>query len=105
MYTVEMEHKCNCFNKSEYEDSKSFDTHKDAYNYSKMLAELMNEDFCTKHLFVAQRVGDSEFLIRVSANKNASISCDTGPNSTDDVSVGVSMYSDDNSCGSGCGCK
>ena len=76
MYTVQMEHECGCFKRSEYTNNKSFDRQQDAYNYSNILAELMNEEFCTKHLFVAQRSGDNEFLIRVSDNPNAG-SCGT----------------------------
>ena len=105
MYTVEMEHECGCFKKSEYANEKTFASQKDAYNYSNIVAELMNEEFCTKHMFVAQRSGDTEFMIRVVNNPNAGSSCSSGSCSTDDdVSVGVSMFSDD-SCSSGsCGC-
>ncbi|MEA3371773.1 MAG: hypothetical protein U9Q40_10575 [Campylobacterota bacterium] len=82
MYTVQIEHECGCFKKSEYEREKSFETQKDAYQYSNILAEIMNEEFCSKHLFESQRVGDNEFMIRVSDNPNAgscgSDSSDTG---------------------------
>lgn len=77
MYTVQIEHECACFKKSEYEKEKSFTTQRDAYQYSNTLAEIMNEDFCTTHLFVSQKVGDNEFVIRVSNNPNAG-SCGTG---------------------------
>jgi len=78
MYTVQMEHECGCFKRSEYENGKSFDTQRDAYNYSNIVAEFMNEEFCSKHLFVAQRSGENEFLISVSENPNAGGSCSTG---------------------------
>jgi hypothetical protein len=86
MYTVQIERECGCFRKSEYKKEKSFDNQKDAYHYSKVLEELMNEEFCTKHLFIAQRVGDYDFVIRVADNPNAGGSCSTG------------------SCGTSCGC-
>jgi len=76
MYTVQMEHECGCFKRSEYTNDKSFEKQQDAYNYANIVTELMNEEFCTKHLFVAQRAGDYEFLIRVSDNPNAG-SCGT----------------------------
>jgi len=104
MYTVEMEHECKCFKKSEYAREKSFETQKDAYNYSNIVAEFMNEEFCTEHLFEAQRAGDNEFLIRVVNNPNSTSSCSTGSCSSDeDVSIGVSMFGTDCSTGS-CGC-
>lgn len=77
MYTVQMEYECGCFKKSEYVNNKSFDTQRDAYNYANILTELMNDDFCTKHMFVAQKIGDYEFIIRVSDNPNAGSSCGT----------------------------
>jgi len=89
MYTVQMEHECGCFKRSEYTNDKSFDKQQDAYNYANILTELMNEEFCTKHLFVAQKTGGNEFVIRVAENPNAG-SCSTSSAS---------------SCSSGsCGC-
>lgn len=91
MYTVYMEHECACFKKSDYEKETSFNFQKDAYNYAHKVAEMMNEDFCSTHVFEAQLTTDSDFLIRVSTNPNAGSSCGTG--------------SDDSSCSSGsCGC-
>jgi len=78
MYTVQMEHECGCFKRSEYASEKSFDNQQDAYNYSNIVAEFMNEEFCSKHLFFAQRTGDNAFLIRVAENPNAGSSCSTG---------------------------
>ena len=49
----------------------------DAYNYAHIVAEFMNEDFCTTHLFVPQLISSNDFLIRVSANPNAGGSCGT----------------------------
>ncbi len=90
MYTVQMEQECACFKKSEYANEKSFDNQQDAYNYANVVAEFMNEDFCTTHLFTSQMIGPKTFMIRVSANPNAG-SCGTN--------------SSDSSCSTGsCGC-
>lgn len=93
MYTVQMEHECGCFKRSEYASEKTFETQQDAYNYSKIAAEFMNEDFCTKHLFFAQKTSDNTFLIRVAENPNTGGSCGTssaGSCSTDGGSCGCS---------------
>ncbi len=81
MYSVQIEHECGCFKRSEYASEKSFEKQQDAYNYSNILVELMNEEFCTKHLFFSQKIGNYEFMIRVSDNPNPSVSgssCSTG---------------------------
>jgi hypothetical protein len=86
MYSVQIEHECGCFKKSEYEREKSFETQKDAYAYSHIIAEFMNEEFCQKHHFFPQKTEGDLFVIRVSDNPNSGGSCSTG------------------SCGSSCGC-
>ena len=86
MYTVQMEHECACFKKSDYKKEKSFENQKDAYNYAHIVAEFMNEDFCTTHVFTPQLISQNDFVIRVSENPNAGgcgtsgsdSSCDTG---------------------------
>ena len=90
MNTVEITHECACFKKSEYEAKKEFNNQQDAYNYTNILVEFMNEDFCSKHTFVAQRTEDDNFIIGVFDNPNAGSSC-----STTDSSSG---------CGTSCGC-
>ena len=77
MYTVYMEKECGCFKKSEYESEKTFQTQQEAYNYSNVLAELMNEEFCGKHAFYSQKMDGDVFLIRVNENANGG-SCGTG---------------------------
>ncbi len=90
MYTVKIAHQCACFKKSEYKSEEKFNNQRDAYNYTNIAVEFMNEDFCTKHLFVAQKASENEFLIGVVINPNAGGSCGTGA---------------DNSCSTGsCGC-
>lgn len=77
MYTVTMGHECACFKKSEFKSVKSFDNQQDAYNYTNIAAEIMNEDFCTTHVFIPQRVGDSDYRIGVMDNPESG-SCGTG---------------------------
>lgn len=86
-----MGYECTCFKRSEYESKKSFDNQKDAYNYANILAELMNDEFCTTHLFTSQRVGDNEFVIGVFDNPEAGGSCSTG--------ISVAASCDEDSCG------
>lgn len=95
MYTVHMEQECGCFKESEYESTKTFDFQREAYNYAHTVAEFMNEDFCGKHLFAAQKLENDDFLITVVNNPNAG-GCSTGSCGPDD-SAG--------SCDTGsCGC-
>jgi len=77
MYTVNIAHECGCFKRSEFESEKSFERQQDAYNYANIASELMNEEFCSKHLFFAQKTGDNAFVISVADNPNGS-SCSTG---------------------------
>jgi len=93
MYSVKMEKECKCFQKSEYSASKTFETQKDAYQYANILAELMNEEFCSQHTFSVQRVEGSNFLITMKINMyaipgyNPHITCDVGCTSTDKWSL------------------
>ena len=99
MYTVQMEHECGCFKRSEYASEKSFDNQQDAYKYANIVTEFMNEDFCQKHLFTAYKTEDDQFVIGVSNNPNSG-SCSTGSCDTD---TGATLT--DSSCASGsCGC-
>jgi hypothetical protein len=93
MYTVQMEKECACFKKSEYSNNMTFETQKDAYNYAKIVAEFMNEEFCGQHIFSAHRGDGDYFLIRVIINAESvtgvapHITCDTGCTSTDKWSL------------------
>jgi len=104
MYTVQMEKECACFKKSEYGNHIKFETQKDAYYYANIVAECMNEEFCGKHTFSAQRVEGDNILISVAMNVDAipgynpHISCDVGCNSTDNWSLeSTDNTNDDNS--------
>ena len=106
MYTVHIEHECGCFKKSEYEREKSFDTQRDAYNYSNIVAEFMNEEFCSKHHFFAQKSEGDDFFIRVVDNPNTGAGCSSGSCGTDSDSIESLYASVNESCGSGsCGCS
>ena len=78
MYTVQVEYECPCFKKSDFKQEESFDTQKDAYNYSNTLTEFMNEDFCTSHIFESILVEGNNFVISVTDNPDAGGSCSTG---------------------------
>ncbi len=87
MYTVQMEKECGCFRKSEFKSEKTFENQNDAYNYAQIASEIMNEDFCGKHHFFVQKIGDYSYMIRVGENVGGS-SCSSGGGS----------------CGTSCGC-
>lgn len=88
-----MEKECACFRKSEYTNNMKFETQKDAYNYANIVAEFMNEEFCSQHIFVAHRGEGDYFFIAVTINAEAlsgvepHITCDTGCGSTDKWSL------------------
>jgi hypothetical protein len=78
MYSVTVEKECGCFKRSEYQKEKSFENKDDAFMYSKALEELMNEEFCKKHLFFAQATDDTNFVIRVADNPRGGGCCGGG---------------------------
>jgi len=108
MYKVVMQEECSCFKKSEYASSATFETQQEAYRYANVLAELMNEEFCRTHEFVAQPGQGNSFVIRVLRNItfvsgcSTGVSCDVGCGSTDEWTLEAT---EDESCGSGCGCS
>lgn len=103
MYTVVMEKECECFKKSEYTNNNTFQTQQEAFNYSNILAELMNEEFCGKHLFYSQIAEGNNFVVRVDTNAtfisgcSTGVSCDVGCGSTDDWTLEVTDKSDSKS--------
>lgn len=111
MYTVRMEKECECFKKSEYANNLSFPTQQEAYQYAKIVEELMNEEFCRKHTFYSEPGGGDTFVIRVAINAtfvsgcSTGVSCDVGCGSTDDWTLEATAGSHSESCGSGCGCS
>jgi hypothetical protein len=111
MYTVQIEQECGCFKKSEYSNYNSFQTQQDAYNYSNIVAELMNEEFCSQHTFYSQRAEGNNFVIRVAINAtyvsgcSTGVTCDVGCGSTDDWSLESTDNANNENCGTGCGCS
>jgi hypothetical protein len=106
-----MEKECACFKKSEYSNNNTFKTQQEAYQYANIVAELMNEEFCSQHKFYAEPgVGDS-FVIRVPINAtfvsgcSTGVSCDMGCDSTDDWTLESTENSNTDNCGIGCGCS
>jgi hypothetical protein len=65
MYTVVMETECGCFKKSEFTNNNTFQTRQEAHKYANLIAEMMNEDFCGKHSFYAQRADGDKYVVRV----------------------------------------
>lgn len=63
MFNVQVALECGCFRKSEYQKEKSFEKRDDAILYSNAIAELMNEEFCKKHIFSPHEVERGEFVI------------------------------------------
>jgi hypothetical protein len=78
MYSVQVEKECGCFRKSEYQKEKSFENKDDAALYANALAELMNEEFCSKHLFFARNINENEVMIKVADNPNGGGCCGGG---------------------------
>lgn len=110
MFTVQMEQECGCFKKSEYTNNNTFKTQQEAYQYANVLAELMNEEFCSKHTFYCEPGEGDSFVIRVDINATyvsgctTGVSCDVGCGSTDDWTLEATDNSNDESCGTDCGC-
>jgi hypothetical protein len=106
-----MQEECPCFKKSEYTNNNSFPTQKEAYNYANILAELMNEEFCSRHTFYSEPGEGNTFIVRVDINAtyvsgcSTGISCDVGCGSTDDWSLESTDTSEDENRDSGCGCS
>ena len=73
--------------KSDFPNEKEFQFQREAYNYANTLIDVMNEDFCTTHLFTANITTDDNFVIGVELNPNSG-SCGTN----------------DSGCGTSCGC-
>jgi len=107
MYTVQMQEECSCFKKSEYSNNNTFKTQQEAYQYANIVAEFMNEEFCSQHIFYTERADNDTFIIRVDINVtnvsgcSTGVTCDVGCGSTDDWTL---ESTDDESSGTSCGC-
>lgn len=59
MFKVKVLKECSCFKSSDFESTKSFENHSDAYEYAKDLCDKMNDKFCSKHEFELLKVFDN----------------------------------------------
>lgn len=75
MFRVQVARECGCFSRSEYQKEKSFEKRDDAILYSEALVELMNEEFCKKHIFSAREVDRGEFVIAVGDRPSGGSGC------------------------------
>ena len=111
MYTVQMEKEFGWFKKSEYSNNNTFKTQQEAYTYANIVAEFMNEEFCSQHTFYSEIADGNNFVIRVAINAtyvsgcSTGVTCDVGCGSTDDWTLEATETSTDDSCGTGCGCS
>ncbi len=64
MFTVNVEKECGCFKKSDFTNNMPFENKDDAMIQAINMTKDMNQDFCQKHEFEVQEVGDS-LVIRV----------------------------------------
>ena len=103
MYTVVMEHECGCFKKSDFKNSNTFETRQEAHKYATLAAEIMNEDFCGKHSFYAQRADGDIYVIRVTTGDTPTIGTSCSTPATDGWED--ELNSNSGNCGSGCGCN
>jgi len=58
MYTIEIEHECGCFKKSNFKNNMTFETKEDCIAKARVMECLMNQQFCMKHFFEAVDYGD-----------------------------------------------
>lgn len=62
MFKIIVEKECGCFKKSDMQNAESIDNKDDALMKSLDMVNKMNDDFCGKHDFKLQEVGD-DFVI------------------------------------------
>lgn len=84
MYKVVMEKECGCFKKSEFTNNNIFKTRQEANKYATLIAELMNDEFCGKHTFYAQRAQEDTYVIRVIVGDAPIIGTSCSTPATDD---------------------
>ena len=59
MFTINIAQECGCFKRSELENNMSFDNKDDALIEAKKMETIMNNEFCQKHSFATQEMGDT----------------------------------------------
>jgi len=62
MYKIVVEKECGCFKKSDFENNKQVESKDEALTESLNMVNVMNNDFCGKHEFKLQEVGN-DFVI------------------------------------------
>jgi len=67
MYKIIVEKECGCFKKSSFENNKVIESKDEALEKSINMVNTMNSDFCGKHDFKLQEVGN-DFVIAFSAS-------------------------------------
>ena len=65
MFKVIIEKECGCFKKSDMVNNESVDNKDDALMKGITMVNAMNDDFCGKHEFKLQEVGN-DFVIAMS---------------------------------------
>jgi len=62
MFKIVVDRECGCFRRSDLENNITLESKDEALEKSLEMVEIMNENFCDKHSFKLQEVGDT-FLI------------------------------------------
>ena len=62
MHKIIVENECGCFKRSDLVNNQSIESKDDALITSMNMVNTMNSDFCKKHSFKLQEVGD-DFVI------------------------------------------
>ncbi|MDF1882450.1 hypothetical protein JHD49_00700 [Sulfurimonas sp. SAG-AH-194-C21] len=64
MFKIVVDRECGCFRRSDLENNQEIESKDAALEKSLEMIEIMNENFCDKHSFTLQEVGDT-FLIKM----------------------------------------
>jgi len=72
MHKIIVEKECGCFKKSNFENNKVVESKDEALMESMNMVNVMNNDFCGKHEFKLQEVGN-DFVIAF--NESTSNGC------------------------------
>lgn len=64
MFKIVVDRECGCFRRSDLENNQEIESKDAALEKSLEMVEIMNENFCDKHRFTLEEVGDT-FLIKM----------------------------------------
>ncbi|MDF1879453.1 hypothetical protein JHD46_07365 [Sulfurimonas sp. SAG-AH-194-C20] len=64
MFKIVVDRECGCFRRSDLQNNQEIESKDVALEKSLEMVEIMNENFCDKHSFTLQEVGDT-FLIKM----------------------------------------